>query len=205
MSSSEPGRRERKKQQTRKAISDIATHLFLERGFDAVTVADVAAAADVAVQTVFNHFPAKEDLFFDDVDWIEGPARAVRAAGAGAALPAVLAAHYRAALEELRPATYLAGIVRFTRTLEASPALRARRSRYAEEMERHLAEAIAGGPPGWRSRLLAAQYGAVQKVLTEELVRRLEAGTEDPDAALTAVAADADEAFGALRGSTPDS
>ena len=75
-----PGRRERKKQLTRQAISDVATALFLERGFDDVTVAQIAAAADVAVQTVFNHFRTKEDLFFDDATWVHGPAAAVRAA-----------------------------------------------------------------------------------------------------------------------------
>ncbi|BBJ40169.1 hypothetical protein SSPO_028870 [Streptomyces antimycoticus] len=40
----------------------MATGLFLERGFDRVTVAEVAAAAEVSVNTVYNYFPAKEDL-----------------------------------------------------------------------------------------------------------------------------------------------
>src|SRR6185503_2655276 len=57
--------RERKKEQTRHAIGETATRLFIERGFDAVTVAEVARAADVAENTVFNYFPTKEDLFFD--------------------------------------------------------------------------------------------------------------------------------------------
>ena len=56
------GLRERKKRQTRDAIAAAALALFLERGFDAVTVADVARAADVSEKTVFNHFPTKEDL-----------------------------------------------------------------------------------------------------------------------------------------------
>jgi AcrR family transcriptional regulator len=60
-----PGRRERKKAATRRAISDVATRLFIERGFDAVTVAEVAEAADVAVKTIFNHFGSKEELFLD--------------------------------------------------------------------------------------------------------------------------------------------
>ncbi len=59
------GLRERKKRQTRQHISDVATGLFLERGFDAVTIAEVAEAADVSVNTVYNYFPAKEDLFLD--------------------------------------------------------------------------------------------------------------------------------------------
>lgn len=58
------GLRERKKRQTRETIADAAMELFTARGYDAVTVADVAAAADVSEKTVFNYFPTKEDLVF---------------------------------------------------------------------------------------------------------------------------------------------
>jgi AcrR family transcriptional regulator len=58
-------RRSRKRLATRQGISDAATRLFLERGFDQVTVDEIAEAADVGRMTVFNHFPRKEDLFFD--------------------------------------------------------------------------------------------------------------------------------------------
>jgi AcrR family transcriptional regulator len=57
--------RTRKRLATRQAISNIATRLFLERGFDQVKVDEIAAAADVGRMTVFNHFPRKEDMFFD--------------------------------------------------------------------------------------------------------------------------------------------
>ena len=57
--------RERKKRLTRQHISDIATRLFVLRGFDTVTVAEIADAAAVSKMTVFNYFPRKEDLFFD--------------------------------------------------------------------------------------------------------------------------------------------
>jgi AcrR family transcriptional regulator len=57
--------RELKKRVTRQAISDVATRLFIEHGFDEVTIAQVAAAANVAKMTVTNHFPRKEDLVFD--------------------------------------------------------------------------------------------------------------------------------------------
>jgi AcrR family transcriptional regulator len=61
------GRRERKKEATRRALSDAARRLFLERGFDRVTVAEIAEAADTAVSTLFVHFPAgKEALILGD-------------------------------------------------------------------------------------------------------------------------------------------
>ena len=58
-------RRSRNRLATRKSISDAATRLFTERGFDHVTVDEIAEAADVGRMTVFNHFPRKEDMFFD--------------------------------------------------------------------------------------------------------------------------------------------
>jgi AcrR family transcriptional regulator len=66
-----PGLRERQKLQTREAILEAASRLFAERGFDAVTVAAVARAADVSEMTVFNHFPTKEDLFFAKMQFFE--------------------------------------------------------------------------------------------------------------------------------------
>jgi len=64
----QPGLRERKKQQTWGLIAQTARRLFQEHGFDAVTVADVARAADVSRKTVFNYFPAKEDLFYSGME-----------------------------------------------------------------------------------------------------------------------------------------
>src|SRR5438874_290677 len=58
------GLRERKKQQTRQAIAETARRLFGERGFERVTVAEIARQADVSEQTVFNYFPTKEDLVY---------------------------------------------------------------------------------------------------------------------------------------------
>jgi AcrR family transcriptional regulator len=67
------GLRERKTRLTRQRISDTATAMFLERGFDAVTVAEVARACDVSEKTVFNYFPTKESLVLDQEEgWTAG-------------------------------------------------------------------------------------------------------------------------------------
>ncbi|WP_410646688.1 TetR/AcrR family transcriptional regulator [Amycolatopsis sp. cmx-4-54] len=72
------GRRERKKAATRQKIADTALRLFLERGYDAVGIREVAAEADVAVTTLFSHFASKEALVFgQDAEFERGLARAV--------------------------------------------------------------------------------------------------------------------------------
>src|SRR5919198_2957348 len=93
----EQGLRERKKQQTRSAIAAAAMELFGERGFDAVSVAEVARAADVSVATVFNYFPTKEDLVYDRMEaFEEALLAAIRERAAG---ESVLAAFGRFILE----------------------------------------------------------------------------------------------------------
>ena len=78
------GLREAKKLRTRQEIADQAMRLFVERGFDRVTVAEVAAAANVSQKTVFNYFPTKEDLFFDEVPAREAAlVEAIRSCDAG--------------------------------------------------------------------------------------------------------------------------
>jgi AcrR family transcriptional regulator len=71
MTEQSPGRRERKKAATRQKIADTALRLFLERGYDAVGIRDVAAEADVAVTTLFSHFASKEALVFEQDEAFE--------------------------------------------------------------------------------------------------------------------------------------
>ena len=170
------GRRERKKLLTRRAISNVATDLFLQRGFDDVTVVEVAAAADVAVQTVFNHFPTKEDLFFDETGWWAGPAVAVREAPADLSVIDALKQHYLAVIRGRVEVGHLATWRQFSATIEASQALQARRRRVAEQMEELLVEALQerdSSLSGLMARLIAAEFAAAQRVLEAELAQLL--------------------------------
>src|SRR3712207_4251054 len=136
-------RRARKKAQTRTLIRETAQRLFAERGFEAGTIADIAAAADVAVQTVFNHFPTKEALFCDGrTPWVDGAAEAVRARPVGTAPLDALHAYLvdRVALH-VRQLTTSDGRA-FEATLEASPALRARERELHHEATARLGDAL---------------------------------------------------------------
>ncbi|MEU8659029.1 TetR/AcrR family transcriptional regulator [Actinoplanes philippinensis] len=143
------GLRDDKKQATRTAIADAALALFLEKGFDRVTVAEVGRAANVSVNTVFNYFPTKEDLFFDRQDEVvQRLAHAVRDRGPGET-PA--AAVHRAFLERLdRDDATLGldpGAARFWRVVDDSPALLARARLLRELTEEALATALTAAAP----------------------------------------------------------
>jgi AcrR family transcriptional regulator len=119
-------RRARKKAQTRELIRSVAHRMFDERGFEAVTIADIAHECDVAVQTVFNHFATKEELFFDGrAGWVEGPAEAVRSRQPSVPPLTALRAHLVEVVGERVGAHRCAERRRTIATLEASDALRA--------------------------------------------------------------------------------
>ncbi|MFF4499501.1 TetR/AcrR family transcriptional regulator [Streptomyces sp. NPDC001401] len=175
--------RERKKRETRQRISDIATGLFQERGFDAVTVAEVARAADVSAMTVFNYFPRKEDLYLDRIpEAAETFAAAVRGRRPD---ETPLAALRRMALELLDQGHPLAGVSdrfpAFWRVVIESPALRARAREGTEELETALAEALAEASVA-DPHLLAALTVAAYRSVFVTTARRLLAG--DPAAEL---------------------
>ena len=142
-----PGRRERKKAQTRKLISDTATRLFIERGFDHVTVKEVADAADVSPTTVFKHFPVKEALVFDeDPEQQAGLIAAVRDRPAGQSVPDALQAH----LSEVRMFTHRdhPDLRAFLDLVNGTPALREYERQVLGRHEAALAQAIAASGPG---------------------------------------------------------
>jgi AcrR family transcriptional regulator len=165
-----PGLRERKKQETRKRITDVATAMFLARGFDRVTVAEVAEAANVSKMTVFNYFPRKEDLLFDrEPESLELVRRAVVERPAGASPIDALHALMRRLLTEGYPMVAVSpGVQIFWRTVEASPALRARARQVFDLIEARIAEllaaeaGVAADDPG--AGLAAAMIWAVQRV-----------------------------------------
>ncbi|MFF9621371.1 TetR/AcrR family transcriptional regulator [Streptomyces griseosporeus] len=134
------GLRERKKRETRQRISDIATGLFLEHGFAAVTMADVAEAADVSVNTVYNYFPAKEDLFFDrSAGVVEQLSRWVRARDTGESAARAVLRELRGEIEAVSPKVGLMeGYDRFMRCIHEAPPLRSRLWSLQQEIHDHL-------------------------------------------------------------------
>src|SRR6476469_228298 len=99
-----PPLRELKKEATRASISGIATQLFVQRGFDRVTIGEVAAAAQVSKMTVTNYFPRKEDLVFDMREHVvSGPAGAVRHRPAGQSVTVAGRRWFRAGLAQHDP------------------------------------------------------------------------------------------------------
>ena len=133
------GRRERKKAATRKAISDAATLLFLERGFDDVSIREVAEKADVSPTTVFAHFPQKEALIFDEDDeQRESLVAAVRDRPADVSITRAL--HDFFVREQPKPEDYGDDAVRaFMQLVNSTPALRD----YAQRMWLRYADALA--------------------------------------------------------------
>lgn len=139
------GLRERKKLATRQAISDIATGLFLERGFDNVTVAEIAEAANVAKMTVFNYFPRKEDLFFDREDEGREMIRGALAQRSPDESPTVALQNlaHRLVKEKHPFAKFTAGTASFRNTVMQSPALSARIRELRDELTRECAKMLA--------------------------------------------------------------
>ncbi|MEV5467641.1 TetR family transcriptional regulator [Streptomyces griseoincarnatus] len=197
---SEIGLRERKKRRMYRTVSDIAIGMFLERGFDAVSVAEVAAAAEISKPTLFRYFPAKEDLvLYRIADHEEEPARVVRE---GPTPVEALKRHFLEGLERHDPVTGLnddSDVLAFHTLLYGTPSLVARLYGHLERTEEALAEALGGGLD---ARLAAGQIIAVRRILAQENWRRIAAG-ETLDAVGEDAVAAAERAFGVLARSLP--
>lgn len=188
--STAPGLRERKRRATREQIAAAATGLFMARGFDAVTILEIAEAAQVSKATVFNYFPRKEDLLLDRLpeaerlltDAVTGrppqqtPLAAVRDLLIGLA-------HRRHPFAPAGP-----GYERFMKVVIDSEALMARVREATDELEDHLARlfadasgalatADAAAPaPSADARLAAALVVASYRVIYRETAERQLAG-----------------------------
>src|SRR3984957_10201380 len=177
------GLRERKKRETRQQISDGATAMFAERGFDAVTISQVAAAAGVAKMTVTNYFPRKEDLVFDRAGAVvAGLAAAVAARAPGESLLTAIRRDYARAAERADPTIGLSS-PEFARMIESSPVLTARGLELLEQRERALGDAIAAetGVDDPQQRVVAALLASVHRALQHEGWRRSLAGQARPE------------------------
>ena len=170
--------RESKKRETRQRISDVATDLFYKKGFDAVTVEEIAAAAKVSKVTVFNYFPRKEDLLFDREDEVMQ----------------LLGEALRERPERRSPVTALRRLVDrlheqghpfaridrqtvgFFRIVAASPSLKARLRELEGETIERLAVALAGPRPEGRARLVAGLIVLTWRTAYGEAIRVLERG-----------------------------
>jgi AcrR family transcriptional regulator len=179
------GLRERKKEQTRQQIAGTARTLFAERGFDAVTVAEVARAADVSEATVFNYFPTKEDLVYGRMESFEDELLGAvhdRAAGESA-----LEAFSRFVLQ---PRGLLATkdadeqLLAITRMIAESPALLAREEQillsYTRSLASLLAEETGSRPDDVEPWVAANALMGVHRGLIAYVRRQVLAGKRNP-------------------------
>lgn len=161
MSEPTDDRRTRKRVATRRAISVVADRLFRERGFDHVTVDEIAAAADVGRMTVFNHFARKEDMFFDrDEEGRQILRDALQQCDPGVSPIETLRLLAHRLVAEQRPfVQFSAASQGFIETVEGSETLKARARAIRDELAQVVAVALAecvGCPPNDPDANLAA-------------------------------------------------
>jgi AcrR family transcriptional regulator len=180
------GLRERKKQRTRQQISETARRLFSERGFEQVSIAEIAREAEVSEQTVFNYFPSKEDLVFSGLEAFEDQLlTAVRDRPAGETVLAafgefilqprgLLAATDESAAREL---------IAVTRMIAASPSLLAREqrifARYTDALAQLIGADMGARAGDLRPYVVANALIGVHRALIAYVRERLEAGASD--------------------------
>ena len=178
--------------------------MFEQHGFDPVTIADIARTADVAVQTVFNHFPTKEELFFDGrVDWVTWPARAVRMRAPSTPPLTALRQGLVELTAELVSSHTCPQRRGYIATIEGSEALRVQERELVHEAEIQLAAALLEAwsadsddtrrpaDPVAIAPLVAAMWISAGRALVTDQRPRLAAGA-DPRAVAAEVAALAD-------------
>ncbi|WP_067186880.1 TetR/AcrR family transcriptional regulator [Microtetraspora niveoalba] len=186
------GLRERKKRQTRQRISETAVGLFVERGFEQVTIAEVAAAAEVSVNTVYNYFEAKEDLVLPPEE--ASPRRLadiVRQRPPGESAAGAVLARLRAEIRARERTVGLsAGFGRVLEMMLAAPTLTARLEdlgrRMTDALAVVLAEETGAAEDDPLPRAVAWHIGCLHSLVYAEIGRRTAAG-ENPDTIAAAV------------------
>lgn len=207
----ELGLRERKKLRTRRLIAETARRLFAERGFEAVSVAEIAREADVSEATVFNYFPTKEDLVYQGMEAFESDlleAISARAAGVSvldafgrfATQPrGLLAAEDEAARQALLAAS---------RVIAASPALLARErqilARYTESVAALLRQETGAGPDDLEPWVVASTLVGLHGALIDYVRRRLAEAAPDVRRLAREVRREGERAVELLRGGLAD-
>jgi AcrR family transcriptional regulator len=192
------GLRERKKQRTRELIAETARRLFVERGFEAVPVAEIAREAEVSEKTVFNYFPTKEDLVFWRLESFEDELlSAVRDRDEGESIldafgRFVLQRRGLLAASDPEAAERLAGI---TRMIVSSPALLRREREIYDRYTASLARVIGDGVEAW---VVANALMGVHRALVDYTRRRILEGARNP-ALARAVRAEGKRALERLR------
>jgi AcrR family transcriptional regulator len=199
------GLRERKKQQTRERIAETARELFAERGFENVPVAEIARAADVSEQTVFNYFPTKEDLVYWQLGAFEEDLLATireRAPGESAldAFGRFLLAQ-RGLLGRQDPEAR-ERLAKITRMIAESPALVAREqqifARYTDSLAALLADELGADAADARPWVAANAMMGMHRAVVDHARRRIMEGARHP-ALSREVRTRAEQALGQLR------
>jgi AcrR family transcriptional regulator len=187
------GLRESKKLHTRQEIAVRAMHLFAQRGFDHVTVADVAEAANVSEKTVYNYFPTKEDLFFDEVP--EREAALVAAITGRRKGESILQALRRLQAAEC-PRLCRPGFATFARIIEESTALKAKELEVMSRFVQVLTETLQAelGLDERDARLIAGLLVSVHRQLFRAARKQALAGKQGPPATRR-LRADLDRAY----------
>jgi AcrR family transcriptional regulator len=173
------GLRERKKREARQRISDVATRLFAQRGFEAVTVVEIAEAAGVAKATVTNYFPRKEDLLLDlQAEAEQLLVDAIRARPPGqSVVEAVRALMHRLLIQRHALSAAAPGMARFGHLMAESPALLSRAREQREYLESAVARRLTeetGDPV--RADLVARLLLAAATTVVVTPIRQLIAG-----------------------------
>lgn len=177
------GVRQRNKLRTREVISRTARDLFLKRGFEAVTVAEIARVAGVAEKTVFNYFPSKEDLVYSGMeDWEQELLSAIRGRSPGESVLGAFCRFIR------QPRGLLAGtgqdrdtLARLTRLVTDSPALLTREAhtidKYTASLAHLLAEELSADDDDPRPWVAANAMMGLHRALLSHVRRRIADGT----------------------------